>query len=160
MIAYTFGIVITMLLPMFVTFDRGRLTRKHIGRRQKVNGRVIFILFVSSFYPAAARAQQMNSKVSQTDAQKLGQRLFEQRCPVCHTSPTITSRRYAVTLTKDLVVGNEDGIREIIRNGIPDKMPGFKYGLEPSEIDAIIEYLKTVTTATQQGPGPKPAQTN
>jgi hypothetical protein len=29
-------------------------------------------------------------------------------------------------------------------------MPGFKYGLKPAEIDAIVEYLKTV---------PKPAKT-
>jgi mono/diheme cytochrome c family protein len=38
-------------------------------------------------------------------------------------------------------------IRDYIRNG-SKRMPGFKYGLEPSEIDAIVEYLKTV---------PKPA---
>jgi mono/diheme cytochrome c family protein len=49
-------------------------------------------------------------------------------------------------------------IREYIRNG-SKKMPGFKYGLEPSEIDAIVEYLKTVPKAaprnTQTGaPGP------
>jgi mono/diheme cytochrome c family protein len=36
----------------------------------------------------------------------------------------------------------------MIRSG-STKMPGFKLGLQPSEIDAIVEYLKTV---------PKPAK--
>jgi hypothetical protein len=32
-------------------------------------------------------------------------------------------------------------------------MPGFKYGLEPSEINAIVEYLKTVPRpAKRSGP--------
>ena len=65
---------------------------------------------------------------------------------------------YGVPLYKDIVDGNEDTMRDYIRNG-SRRMPGFKYGLEPSEIDAIVEYLKTVPKAaprnTQTGaPGP------
>jgi mono/diheme cytochrome c family protein len=41
------------------------------------------------------------------------------------------------------VNGSEDAIKEIIRSG-SNKMPGFKFGLQASEIDAIVEYLKTV----------------
>jgi len=50
---------------------------------------------------------------------------------------------YGTALYKDLVNGNEDAIKEMIRTG-SGKMPGFKLGLQPSEIDAIVEYLKTV----------------
>jgi mono/diheme cytochrome c family protein len=28
--------------------------------------------------------------------------------------------------------------------GVPNKMPAFRYGLQPAEIDAIIAYLKTL----------------
>jgi mono/diheme cytochrome c family protein len=55
---------------------------------------------------------------------------------------------YGPPLYKDLVNGSEEAIKEIIRNGSA-KMPGFKLGLQPSEIDAIVDYLKTV---------PKPAK--
>jgi len=50
---------------------------------------------------------------------------------------------YGPALHKDLINGSEDAIKEMIRSG-SGKMPGFKLGLPPSEIDAIVEYLKTV----------------
>ena len=82
-----------------------------------------------------------------TDTQKLGQRIFQQRCGVCHTKVNAAAPMYGINLYKDIVDGNEDMITDYIRNG-SNRMPGFKYGLESSEIDAIVEYLKTV---------PKPA---
>ena len=123
--------------------------------------RAVFFLFLLSIFPGTSPAQQPSSKDSQTDVQKLGQRLFEQRCPVCHTKPTITSKQYSsLTLSKDLIEGNEGAIREIIRNGMAGKMPGFKYGLEPPEIDAIIEYLKTVPKPPQEDTGNKASPAN
>lgn len=122
--------------------------------------RAIFFLFLLSIFPGTSPAQQPSSNDTQTDVQKMGQRLFEQRCPVCHTKPTITSKQYSLTLSKDLIEGNENTMREIIRNGLPGKMPGFKYGLEASEIDAIIEYLKTVPKPPQEGTGNKASPAN
>jgi mono/diheme cytochrome c family protein len=61
---------------------------------------------------------------------------------------------YGITLNKELVDGNEDMIRDYIRNG-SRRMPGFKYGLEPAEIDAIVEYLKTVPKPAPKNPQPK-----
>jgi mono/diheme cytochrome c family protein len=78
--------------------------------------------------------------------------LFQQRCPICHSSVMITHRPYAPVLVKMLVVGNEDRIRETIANGRPGKMPGFKYGMSAAEIDSIIEYLKTVTAPFETRP--------
>ena len=89
------------------------------------------------------RAQQ-SSSAPLTDAQKEGRRIFQQRCAVCHTLPTVVSKRYGPALYKEIVEDNEDNIRDTILEGRVSLMPGFKYGLTRAEIDSIIEYLKTV----------------
>ncbi len=89
------------------------------------------------------RAQQ-TSGAALTDTQKDGRRIFQQRCAVCHTLPTVVSKRYGPALYKEIVEDNEDNIRGVILDGREGLMPGFKYGLTPAEIDSIIEYLKTV----------------
>jgi hypothetical protein len=66
--------------------------------------------------------------------------------------PTITSRRYGPALYKDIVDGKEGAVREITAKGRPGLMPGFRYGLQPWEIDATIEYLKTVPRPTRLDP--------
>ncbi len=78
-----------------------------------------------------------------TDAQKDGRRIFQQRCAVCHTLPTVVSKRYGPALYKEIVEDNEDNIRDTILEGREGLMPGFKYGLTRAEIDSIVEYLKT-----------------
>lgn len=103
----------------------------------------LLVLFASG-----ARAQQSGAAKPLTDVQKLGQRVFEQRCGICHAPARAGFQMYGPALYKDLVNGSEDAIKEMIRSG-SSKMPGFRYGLQPSEIDAIVEYLKTV---------PKPAK--
>jgi mono/diheme cytochrome c family protein len=105
---------------------------------------IAFILLLSLIvYSPAAIAQQSTANNSLNETQKLGRRIFQQRCGVCHTAPTITSGLYGPILYKDIVAGNEEAIKKFIQDG-SRRMPGFKYGLEPSEIDSIIEYLKTV----------------
>jgi mono/diheme cytochrome c family protein len=88
---------------------------------------------------------QQSSGAALTDAQKDGRRIFQQRCAVCHTLPTVVSKRYGPALYKELVEDNEDNIRGVILDGRESLMPGFKYGLTGAEVDSIIEYLKTVT---------------
>ena len=108
-------------------------------------------------FPLAASAQQANSNaksnVTLNDTQILGRRVFQQRCAVCHTQSTPGARRYGPVIYKDLVDGNEDTIRDFIRDGSAGKMPGFKYGLEPAEINAIVEYFKTVPRPARQAAG-------
>ena len=89
------------------------------------------------------RAQQ-SSGAPLTETQKDGRRIFQQRCAVCHTLPTVVSKRYGPALYKEIVEDNEDNIRDAIVEGREGLMPGFKYGLSRAEIDSIIEYLKTV----------------
>jgi mono/diheme cytochrome c family protein len=118
---------------------------------------LVFLLLFCLF-PITLSAQESNTKAPELNqTQILGRRIFQQRCGVCHTQPT-ASPMYGIALNKEIVDGNEDMIREYIRNG-SKRMPGFKYGLEPSEIDAIVEYLKTVPkaaprNASGRGEGP------
>jgi mono/diheme cytochrome c family protein len=85
--------------------------------------------------PQVASAQaQLN------DTQKLGQRLFEQSCGVCHTRPTLVSGLYGPALSKEAAGGREDVVRDVISNGTP-RMPGFKYTYDANQIAAIAAYL-------------------
>jgi mono/diheme cytochrome c family protein len=112
-----------------------------------MKGALIFVVLFS-LAPVTLPAGQSESTIpTLTPTQATGRRIFQQRCAVCHTQVTPTNPMYGLTLYKDLVDGNEETIRDFIRNG-SKRMPGFKYGLEAPEIDAIVEYLKTV---------PKPA---
>jgi len=113
------------------------------------------LLIVLGIFPLGARAQQAAQSTPLNDSQKLGQRIFEQRCGICHAPARAGFVMYGTYLNKDLINGNEDAIKEMIRTGT-SKMPGFKYGLKPAEIDAIVEYLKTVpkpVKTTQAGGG-------
>src|SRR5580692_12596550 len=79
-----------------------------------------------AIFPIAARAQEGGAgKVPLTSRQKLGQRVFEQRCGICHAPARPGFQMYGPALYKDLVNGNEDAIKEMILSG-SGKMPGFK----------------------------------
>ena len=89
--------------------------------------------------------------------QKLGMRLFNQSCRVCHTKPQLNSPQYAPVLSMNTLGGKADVIAEVISNGTP-RMPAFKYDLKPAEIDAVVAYIKTIPTPvaapTAGKPGP------
>lgn len=110
-------------------------------------------LLLASF---PAHAQQA-SATPLTGAQKEGLRIFQQRCAVCHTLPTVVSKRYGPALYKQIVQDNEDNIRDTILEGREGLMPGFKYGMTRAEIDSVIEYLKTVNPPARPK---KPAQSD
>lgn len=94
------------------------------------------------------------------EQQKLGWRLFEQSCGVCHTRPTLVApRMYGPELSRESAGGREDLMREIISNGTA-RMPGFKYMYDPAQIAAIATYLKSLSPGTQDLPTartPEPA---
>ena len=92
---------------------------------------------------AAAVAQPASGDQPLDDRQLLGMRLFNQSCRVCHTKPQLTSPLYGPSLSGQSLGGQEDAMREVIRNGTP-RMPGFKHHFEPAQIAAIAAYLKTI----------------
>jgi mono/diheme cytochrome c family protein len=99
--------------------------------------------------PQGAWAQETGSRLD--DTQQLGQRLFYQSCVVCHTKPQITSGQYGPVLSKDTLGGQEEVMRAFIATGTA-RMPGFKLQFEPSQINAIVAYLKTVPAPNPPAP--------
>jgi mono/diheme cytochrome c family protein len=101
--------------------------------------------------PLGAWAQPAGTGSSLDDTQMLGQRLFYQSCVVCHTKPQITSGQYGPALSKDSLGGQEEVMRAFIATGT-SRMPGFKFQFEPSQINAIVAYLKTVPAPNPPAP--------
>jgi mono/diheme cytochrome c family protein len=80
---------------------------------------------------------------------KRGEGLFLQRCSLCHLprklkfgSPPVIGPSLSGQF-KDAAPDQLKILRGFILKGGPD-MPGFQYGLEPKEVDDLIEYLKTL----------------
>ena len=90
---------------------------------------------------------------SLTPSQREGAYLFKQRCNLCHgPSEMVGFSPFGPRLSKELVEGNEDVVRNQIMNGSAH-MPGFRYGLQPTQISQIIDYLKTVERPKGQQKG-------
>jgi mono/diheme cytochrome c family protein len=85
------------------------------------------------------------------DQVKLGERLVNQSCVVCHFAPQITSGSYAPALSKETLGGNAEIMHQFIADGSP-RMPGFKYQFKPDQIDAIVAYIKTIPPAAAAPP--------
>jgi len=75
-----------------------------------------------------------------------GHRLFLQSCGVCHLKPNLKAGLYGPALTRETVAGKEIAVRELVQTGT-SRMPGFRYGLSPQQIDQIVAYLGTVPAA-------------
>jgi mono/diheme cytochrome c family protein len=111
-----------------------------------------FLAFAVLFsFAAAAEAQQASSSAP-NDMTTKGRILYNQNCRLCHTPEAERAKDPAPGKSVGpSLVGvfgpprnrPEAVVRTFIMQGVPDKMPGFRYGLQPAEIDAIIAYLKT-----------------
>ena len=94
-------------------------------------------------------------------AERQGGFLFRQRCYACHYS-ALSPMSYGPRLSQAHVEGREEMVRRTIADGTP-RMPAFRHGLTPTQIDLIIGYLKTVKTesapmalAAPSGVAPEP----
>src|SRR6186713_1733630 len=72
-----------------------------------------------------------------------GRQVFAQSCGVCHLQPSLGVKTYGPVLNKSAAAGNDEVMRAFIVNG-SERMPAFKYYLNPAEIDAIIAYVRTI----------------
>jgi hypothetical protein len=85
--------------------------------------------------------------VPQTDPQRSGEARFIQNCTLCHVF-SAQKKSIGVQASTELVglfkrpTITEAGVRQIILDGFPKKMPSFKYNFEPREVDDLIAYLK------------------
>jgi mono/diheme cytochrome c family protein len=117
-----------------------KLPRKQESRARLRSGRAAWLASLLALWPSLALAQ---TDASLNETQLLGRSLFNQSCRVCHTKPQLTSAVYGPVLLQESLGGQADVMREVIANGTP-RMPGFKYHFEAAQIDAIVQYLKTV----------------
>lgn len=83
--------------------------------------------------------------------ERLGMRLFNQSCRVCHTRPQMASPRYGPALSMHTLGGRVDLIRQFISDG-SSRMPGFKYQFTPAQLDAIAAYVATRPAPAQAAP--------
>ena len=100
------------------------------------------LLFVLASVAPAAYAQSAGSE-SLNPTQLQGRQVFAQSCGVCHLQPSLGVKTYGPVLNRSAAAGNDDVMRAFIVNG-SERMPAFKYYLNPAEIDAIIAYVRTI----------------
>jgi mono/diheme cytochrome c family protein len=90
------------------------------------------------------------------EQQKKGEALFVQNCPLCHVS---SNQKKRLGIQGPVLQGlfteetDEDTLRQVIQQGIPEKMPGFRYALEPKQIDDLIAFLKAGAYLRTPGAG-------
>ena len=106
--------------------------------------RWVAVLLVAGLPQLAAAAE-----VELNDQQKLGWRLYETSCGICHTRPTLIAGMFGPEINQESAGGDEEVMRGIITNGTP-RMPGFKYTYNPDQIAAIAAYLKTLPVGHQK----------
>lgn len=110
--------------------------------------RAAAVLLLCSMASPAAFAQATNPH-QLPDREKLGWRLYEQSCSICHTKPNLVLSQFGPELSRESLGGKLELVREVIANGTP-RMPGFKHQFAPAEIDAITAYLLTLPPAEKR----------
>ena len=100
--------------------------------------------------PATARAQYAGTDGDLNPTQRQGKQLFAQHCGVCHAKPTITTKQFGPVLWKATVDGKEAAAREFIKAGT-QRMPGFRHFFKDEQVDAIVQFLKTLPEPHEAG---------
>lgn len=94
---------------------------------------------------SGVRAQQ--PATPSTSDPEIGKKLFVQRCSVCHLPALGPGQPRSVARALDGLVKSpetEAAARVIIQRGVPQRMPGFQYGLDAADIDRIVVYLRSL----------------
>jgi mono/diheme cytochrome c family protein len=128
----------------------------HGGRAMRVRHRIGWLLFVlwgAVTVPTIVAAQgaggaaRAKPGVPQTLQQRSGEALFYQNCTLCHVYSAqkknigIQAPTELIGLFKDPAI-DEAAVKQLLMQGIPGKMPSFRYNFEPREIDDVVAYLK------------------
>ena len=83
-----------------------------------------------------------------------GRVLWVQKCAFCHDGlGQPTYKTMGPWLDQDLVKTlTDDAVKVLIQYGTA-RMPGFRYGLSPSQVDDLLNFLKTVSASDKPTPG-------
>ena len=115
--------------------------------------RIAFLLLLvcGVIFPITLAAQGPGTRsvpgVPQTDQQRSGEALFIQNCTLCHVfsnqkrSIGVQAPTELIGLFKKSGV-NDENVRKIILEGMPNRMPSFTYTFESRDIDDLVAYLK------------------
>jgi len=90
------------------------------------------------------------------EQQRRGEALFVQNCTLCHIPSNQKKRLGIQGPALEGVYGEDaetDALRQFIQQGVPGKMPSFRYGLEPKDIDDVVAYLKVGAHLKPSGGG-------
>ncbi len=94
---------------------------------------------------SVAGTQKSSVRAPLNEQQRRGEALFVQNCPLCHI-PSKQKKTLGIqgpTLQGMYGEGvDEDSLRERIEQGVPGRMPGFRYALDSKQIDDLIAFLK------------------
>jgi cytochrome c2 len=94
---------------------------------------------------ASAARKSSAPRPAYNEQQRRGEALFVQNCPLCHV-PSNQKKRLGIQgpVLQGLFGedADEDALRQFIGQGVPGKMPGFRYTLEPKQVDDLIAFLK------------------
>lgn len=77
-----------------------------------------------------------------------------QNCPLCHIP---SKQKKELGIQGPVLRGmygddaDQDSLRQIIEQGLPGKMPGFRYDLDSKQIDDVIAFLKAGAYAKTPG---------
>ena len=92
---------------------------------------------------AGAMAQQTPPSASLSPAERAGEKVFLQRCSVCHLGSAPTYKPYGPSLAGLVERAGEAGVKKIILEGLPG-MPGWQYALQGPQVDSLIAYVRTL----------------
>src|ERR1700710_268098 len=98
-----------------------------------------FIILTLAAWPLAAVAQPSDLSAQQ----KHGRQILTQNCNICHLPQNPGSATYGPRLSKTSTNGDDNLMRDAIKNGIV-RMPAWKYTLNDSDINDIIAYVRTL----------------
>lgn len=103
-------------------------------------------LLIAALGASTTWAQQADGNL--TEKQQRGRQLLAQSCGVCHLQPSMGAKTYGPPLNKAAANGNNDIMRTFIMEG-SERMPAFKHYFKTADVDAIIDYVRTVPAATE-----------
>lgn len=93
---------------------------------------------------AALHAQQATTKPADrmSESEKAGERLYLQRCALCHSGTAPAYETYGPPVDSEVVsMRGEPAVRQVIMEGSA-RMPGFKYTLDEQQVGRIVAFLK------------------
>src|SRR5260370_17572615 len=68
------------------------------------------------------------------DKERLGWRLYEQSCSICHTKPNLVLGQFGPVLSPESLNGRPELVREGVANGTP-RIPRFNHHFSPAHLD-------------------------